>query len=128
MMQTILFLSMLAPAQLPMQGAAYSPAPCPAPCAAPCDTGKSVCVSEPTTKKHSKTVYSSKCSEVCYKKCSLLGNLFGGSGDCGCTDCGIPRHKSVLVKKIVTTECPDTKCVAKPADCGPVCSPGIPVK
>ena len=71
-----------------------------------------VCVSEPTTKKTTKVVYSSKCIEYCLPKCSL------GRGGCDCAEnCGPVRTKTVQLKRVVTEECPDTHCVVRPAGC-----------
>jgi hypothetical protein len=98
-----------------------------------------VCVPECTTKKHSHTVFSSKCIEYCLPRCSLFsGGLFsrGCSHGCnqscdqscgsrGCADnCGPVRTKRVLLKKVVTEECPDTKCVVQFA---PACTTSAPV-
>ena len=84
--------------------------------AAPCHDAcpPKVCVSEPTTKKVTRVVYESKCIDYCLPKCSLLG---------GCADCGKPRTKHILVKKVITEECPATKCVVQIA---PACTTAAP--
>ena len=80
-----------------------------------------VCVSEPSTKKVNTTVYGSKCLEYCLPKC---GSLFSRGCDTTCADnCGPVRSKNVLLKKVVTTECPDTKCVVTLA---PACTTAAP--
>src|SRR5437588_535687 len=38
--------------------------------------------------------------------------------------CGCPRHKHVLLKKICTTECPDTKCHVEEQVVAPKCGHG----
>jgi hypothetical protein len=80
-----------------------------------CGSNK-VCVSECTTTKTTKAVYSSKCIEYCLPRCSLLG---GGHCDGSCAEnCGPVRTKNVQLKKVVTTECPSTHCVVRE---GPAC-------
>jgi len=83
------------------------------------------CISQPTTKKTSKTVFSSKCIEFCLPKCSCCSLFSGGCDDCG-ENCGHVRTKHVLLKKVVTEECPSTECVVAPA-CVPACTTGAPV-
>ncbi|GEM_PF-5191333 len=75
-----------------------------------------VCVSEPTTKKTSKTVFSSKCVEFCLPKCS--GVFSRGCDNCA-ENCGPVRTVNVLLKKVVTEECPSTHCVVRD---GPACT------
>src|SRR5262245_60287966 len=69
-----------------------------------CCTPK-VCVSVPTTIKHTTTCFSSKCIEYCLPKC----NFRGGCDSCA-DNCGPVRTKHVLMLKRVTTECPAMKC------------------
>jgi hypothetical protein len=81
----------------------------------------------PTTTKKTKVEYSCQEKDICLPKCSLAGLFHRGGGhgqtghghacgdDCpkvGCTQCGKPRTVRVLMKRVVTTECPDTKCEA----------------
>src|SRR5262245_59445046 len=79
-----------------------------------------VCVSVPTTKKNTKVVYGSRCIEYCLQKCTL-----GHGCDDDCADnCGRVRTKNVLLKKVITEECPATKCeVALAPPCPTACSP-----
>jgi hypothetical protein len=70
--------------------------------------GGRTCVSVPSTKVHTKTIFCSKCIEYCLPRCSLL---HGGGCDSCADNCGPIRTKNVLLKKVVTTECPSTKCV-----------------
>jgi len=82
-----------------------------------CSTGRTVCVPEPTTIKHTKNLYSSQCGHACYRKCSLLGFLTPHNNcDSGCADggCSHAFTTKFLVKKVCTTECPGTKCVPAP--------------
>jgi hypothetical protein len=107
MYQTLLCLSLLAPAADPCNG--------------PCD-GASVCVKEPTVKKVPHTCYSSKCVEYCYPHPTIFGVvLFGAS----CKDCSEVRVKKVLVKKVTIEEKCEMKCMPRPEG---VCAPGIIVK
>ena len=63
------------------------------------------CVAVPAIITHHKTVFASKCIEYCTPKCSLQ------RGCDSCADnCGKVRTKHVLMKKVITTECPGTKC------------------
>ncbi len=101
---------------------------------APCQT----CEPVPDVLKHTKAVYTCKGADICLVKRSL-GELLRlprkpgcceSCGECGC-DCECPhcscpqcecrpRHKTVLLKRIVTTECPSFKCepVCCPEPCG----------
>jgi hypothetical protein len=104
-----------APEQVP------PPAPAPTPGAMVADVGccvptKTVCVPVASTKVKVTINYSSKCEKICYPACTICGLKLGGcaDGSCGgCPDgnCGHPYQKKYLVKKIVTTEEPRTKCV-----------------
>jgi len=70
---------------------------------------KKKCVAVPETKKHTHTCYGCKCLDVCLPKCKLG---CGKGCDCepGCTHCGKPRIKKVLLKKFVVEEECSTKC------------------
>ena len=95
---------------------AVAPAPCPPPCA------PKVCVPEPTTRKVEKVVYDDKCVDYCLPRCSLFSLFAGkgcGCGDGGCLNCGQPRTRHVLIKRLVREECPDVKCEVREAPCVP---------
>ena len=70
-----------------------------------------VCVSEPTVKKVSKTVYTSKEKEFCVPHRSLLSLICHEDAP----ECGPVRYKTAMIKKIVTEEKPGFKCEPKPA-------------
>lgn len=104
------------------------PRPC---CLKPCREPM-VCVPEPSKTTKRTTVYSSKESPYCLKKCpNPLAGLFGGGccDPCGnpasCGDCEKVRYKNVLLKRVVTEEVPDYKCTPKPAPCTPSCGHGL---
>jgi hypothetical protein len=94
-----------------------------------CPTCK-VCVPEPTIKKHPHTVFGVKCVDYCLKKCPPFASLRGGccNDGCGaaCGDCGKPRTKKVLLKKVITCDEPDYKCRVeeRPVSCQPACTNG----
>lgn len=88
-------------------------------CAEPCP--HKVCVSVPTTKKVSRTVYDSKCIEFCLAKCAFFSR---GCNDHCADNCGRVRTKNVLLKKVVTEQCPSTKCeVTLAPPCVTACPP-----
>jgi hypothetical protein len=96
-----------------------------APCAEDCAPHK-VCVPESTTIKKPRVVFSMKCVEYCLPKCSLHARGCDKCDNCD-ADCGPPRTKRVLMKKVVVDECPGTICVLKPAPAcvhGAGCVPG----
>jgi hypothetical protein len=121
----------LAPAALPPSGAPVNLDHCAAAVytGACCAEGgrlrnhKRYCVPEPTVTKKTHICYSMKVDEVCCAHCSLCGlrnGLFGKKCcDCGdgCNRCGRVRCRHRLVKKIITEECPVTKCVPPPTCC-----------
>jgi hypothetical protein len=79
-----------------------------------CTPTKTICVPEPSTKVTVKINYSSTCDKICFPKCSFLhcGSCCeGGCGENGQCSSHI-YHRNYLVKKVCTTECPTTKCVA----------------
>jgi hypothetical protein len=89
---------------------------CPPASCQPCPT----CVREPAIKKITHTTYCSSCELFCVPSCGhCLLSLFGG-----CNDCGEPRERYYLIKKVHTEICPTTKCV--PAICAPGGSPCPP--
>jgi hypothetical protein len=106
----------------------------PAACTAECL--HKTCIAVPTTTKKTKVEYSMQEKDLCLPKC-LFGGLFHRGGhsaghghtctdDCpkvGCTQCGQPRTVRVLMKRTVTTECPDTKCEAVLQPAAPRCLP-----
>ena len=59
-------------------------------------------------------------SITAFRRCSLFSIFSGGCG-CGdaCLDCGQPRVRHVLIKRIVHEECPDVKCEVREAPCVP---------
>jgi hypothetical protein len=83
--------------------------------------------------KISKTVYACKEKDICLPRCPPFSFFRGGCHDrcddcppqADCPSCGHPRTVAVLMKKVVTTECPTTKCVVshQEAHCAPVCPP-----
>jgi hypothetical protein len=103
----------------PVQPAAHTSghASCPEACA------PKICVPECGVKKVSRVVYSSKCIEYCLPKCRLGGSC-DGCDTCN-ADCGKPRVKNVLLKKVVTEECPITICVVRDAPACTATSPAI---
>jgi hypothetical protein len=96
-------------------------------CGAPCTV--KVCAPEPGVKKTEKVIYDEKCVDYCLPRCSLF-SLFGGAA-CGCQNCGQPRTKHVLIKRIAHEECPEVKCVVREQPpCGTTegLAPCLPVK
>src|SRR5262245_53850632 len=81
------------------------------------DKGCPVCVAVPTTVKHPKTLYRCKSVDFCVPKCSLHG--IHNCSTC-CTNCGPPRTKNVLMKKIVDEEHCGMKCEVQ--RCAPDCT------
>ena len=72
-----------------------------------------VCVPQPSKTKTTRTVYDVKCVDYCLPKCPCWIPFLGG-GRCGdgCyPECGKPRTRHVLVKKVVTEERDTYKCV-----------------
>jgi hypothetical protein len=63
------------------------------------------CVPVPGTPK-THTEYCSRTIDFCVRRCTLCG----GSCDADCVNCGRPRTKHVMLKRVVTDECPTTKC------------------
>lgn len=93
---------------------------CDTACPQACTTCNKVCVSEPTIKKHTKVVYASKCIDYCLPKCALGGNCNSCEANCGHV-----RTKNVLMKRVVTEECPSSHCVVREgAACAPTCRAG----
>ena len=100
-------------------------------CHAPCL--EKVCVPVPDKMKISKTVYACKEKDICLPRCPPFSFFRGGCHDrcddcppqADCPSCGHPRTVAVLMKKVVTTECPTTKCVVshQEAKCEPACRP-----
>jgi hypothetical protein len=101
-------------APAPIVGLAGQPC-CSASCAA------KVCAPTPGTKKTEKVIYDEKCVDYCIPRCSLW-SIFSGQCGCdggnGCLNCGQPRTKHLLVKKIVHEECPEVKCEVQAVPCG----------
>jgi hypothetical protein len=92
--------------------------PADAPCAAACGPTHKVCTPEETTKKTDKVVYDYKCVDYCLPRCSFFSSLWGHG--CGCGNCGAPRVRRVLIKRVVHEECPDVKCTVEERPCGPL--------
>jgi hypothetical protein len=102
--------SLLCAAMGGMAWAGDAPCPppaCPPPCPAP------VCVAVPATRTIDKVIYDDRCVAYCLPRCSLFSFLWHGT--CGCAECGQPRTRHVLIKKIVHEECPDVKCEVRQA-------------
>ena len=108
-------------------------------CHAPCL--EKVCVPVPDKMKISKTVYSCKEKDICLPRCPPFSFHRGCRDHCNdhcgdhctpqesCPSCAHrPRTVAVLMKKVVVTECPTTKCVVshQEAPCAPVCAPACP--
>jgi len=78
---------------------------------------KKVCVPAPDTKKVTHNCYRCKCEDVCLPKCGCPFHCHHECGDCchdaPCAKCGHPHTRHILLKKIVTEECPRTKCVVQ---------------
>jgi hypothetical protein len=72
-------------------------------------------VPAPATKKIEKVTYGAKCVEFCVPNCPGLRVLH--EKDCkGCEkplapNCGTPRTRTVLIKKVQTKECDACQCV-----------------
>lgn len=64
------------------------------------------CRLEKSTKAHSHPIYRCREKEVCLPRCGWV--LFGACEECA--DCGLPRTKRVLLKKIVTEQRPAVVC------------------
>src|SRR5262245_43183476 len=98
----------------------------------PCpEHAPSVSVPVPPPNHTPRPEYPCKTVEYCLPKLSKPFGLFHGK-DCHCLDCGSPRQKRVLLKRIVTDECPDTTCEVRqapecltcpPAPCPPTAKP-----
>ena len=94
-----------------------------------------VCIAVPDKKKISKTVYSCTEKDVCLPKCvhggsERINRGHGCNDHCasncpeqGCAACGRPRTVRVLMKKVVTEECPTTKCEVSYEAAAPACRP-----
>lgn len=102
-------LALLCAAAAALAWAEDAPPACDAPCV------HKVCVPELTTVVKDKVIYDDRCVDYCLPKCSLLSILKGGCsrGAGGCTNCGRPRTRHVLIKKFVHEECPDATCVVR---------------
>ena len=83
------------------------------------------CVRVPDVKVTTDIVYCSKCVEKCAPKCSLFGLFTGHCESCESGDC---EHYCVrkLMKKVVTTECPTTKCVPASQACAASVTIAVP--
>jgi hypothetical protein len=115
---------------VPAAGAQERPAakpgdsPAPAPAAADCPPPvEKVCVAVPGTRKTTRAVYKCKTVDYCIPALPGLCRLLHGcSAGCpGC--CAGPLCKHVLLKRIVTEECPTTTCEVQAV---PVCQPAPP--
>ena len=107
----------VSPASPPIGGVVGQPC-CSASCVA------KVCAPVPAIKKTEKVIYDEKCVDYCIPRCSLL-SIFRGQCGCGneCSNCGQPRTKHLLVKKIAHEECPDVKCEVQAIPCAGLASP-----
>lgn len=111
----------LPPAALAPPGPAGRPgaAPAPAPTvdAPPGATGQTtLCCPEPAKRKITRVLYDCKCEDYCLPRCNCKCWLWWKQClPCGelCVECGQPRVRHVLLKKIVTDECPTVNCVLK---------------
>jgi hypothetical protein len=80
----------------------------PAPdCACPAPCGKT-CVQVPDVHRVHHPIYDCRREDYCAQPCFLRG-LFQH----GCPQCGPVRTKTHLLKQVVTTECPTTRCVVQ---------------
>ncbi|MCC6417297.1 MAG: hypothetical protein IT429_03510 [Gemmataceae bacterium] len=97
------------------------------PAAPDCGPGcqPTTCVRVPDVKKVKHTIYACKTEEFCSAACCLHG-LFRW-----CCDCGKVRTKTILLKRVVTEDCPTTKCVPHPCGVpgcgGTVAYPAVPL-
>lgn len=75
----------------------------------PCVSTSKLCVPVPGVKVHTTVVYGCKTVDYCLPK---SGGIFGRCHDsCPSANCeNSARTKRVLLKKVVTQECPETKC------------------
>jgi hypothetical protein len=85
-------------------------------CAAPEETcaqaiTRKVCRTVPDVQKITRWVYTCKPLDFCVPNCLPPGGLFHNGCESGCGDCGKVRTKCLLVKALVTVECPTTNCV-----------------
>jgi hypothetical protein len=80
-----------------------------------------ICVRVPDVLKTPRTIYDCKCEDYCAPRCSLRA-LLGGLCGCGDTCCGPVRTRKILLKKVVTDECPTTKCVVQQVPCEGACA------
>lgn len=75
---------------------------------------KKFCKVVPDVKKTQKWVYSCKSEDFCLPKCSCPLHGHKKCDTCAqCLECDGPMTKCLLVKKLVTTECPTSKCVVE---------------
>jgi hypothetical protein len=79
---------------------------------------KKVCRQVPDVKKVTRWVYSCKTADFCKPGCFLHGpGHQDGCGDCDghrpCCPCGPVGCKHLLLKRLVTEECPTTRCVVE---------------
>lgn len=96
------------------------------------DVVRKCCKVVPDVKKVTHTIYDCKCEDYCLPRCNCLCHhcksceepcqgCFGSEGclksHCDplnlCPMCGKPRVKKILMKKIITEECPTFKCVVE---------------
>ncbi|MCI0380568.1 MAG: hypothetical protein L0215_23520 [Gemmataceae bacterium] len=80
-----------------------------------CPPTHKVCVPVPDKIKKTTVVYGCVVKDFCLPKCAL-GGLFGGCcshNGCPTGECEHVRSKRVLLKKVVTEECPSFKCVVE---------------
>jgi hypothetical protein len=78
--------------------------------APPPECAPKVCVPVPAVKKTEKVIYDERCVDYCLPHCSLWSFFGCGCDAGGCLNCGSPRTRRVLIKKVVHEECPDVKC------------------
>src|SRR6516165_5113020 len=79
-----------------------------------------VCVAVVGTKKVMKNEYQCKPVDYCLPRLPGLWQLWY-AGKTDCLECGRPLYRRVLMKRIVTQECPTVQCEVqiKPAACTP---------
>jgi hypothetical protein len=75
----------------------------------PCPPVEKMCVPTPGTKQVTQTVYRCKEAWYCLPRLPSLWDLFRGCVPCG-PECGSPQCKRVLLKRVVTQDCPDVSC------------------
>ena len=91
----------------------------------PFDKARAASLNRPTVKKVPHTLYATKNTEYCLPNRSFLKTLLCQGDDA--LGCSTVRVKNQLVKKIVTDEKCELKCLPKSATCDVPCATAVPI-